>query len=72
MARLTKFIRLTIYGFLDHGYVFHKIAVLGKHERASLKNSALTFEGKDLWLRFSRANTLTRHNALLVYKRIEF
>ena len=63
-AKLTKFIRLTIYGFLDLNSTLLIAAKLSKEERAGLQKSELARSNKDFVLHI---NERTRPSCLLHY-----
>ena len=70
--RLTKHIRLVVYCYLDNGTTLHKISVLSKPERNSLKESSLAREGKELVLVINESNwteCLLHHNRLQQFMR---
>ena len=46
-AKLTKYIRLVVYNFLDVKTTLKKISVLSKSERENLRDSGIARKGKD-------------------------
>lgn len=74
-ARLTKFIRLVVYGYLTFDETVKKAASLSTTERTNLKESEIARAGKVFTLPFSRRSrpTCLLKNDLLeqFYKRIE-
>ena len=46
VEKLTKFIRLAIYKYIDFETTLKIISRLCKNERISLKNAAIAYEGK--------------------------
>ena len=45
---LTKFLRLTVYSYLDLKTTVNSLSLLSKGERDNLKNSGIAREGKTL------------------------
>ena len=51
MARLTKYLRMTVYSYLDIEETALKVTLLSKQERAEIYQSIIAREGKSLMIK---------------------
>ena len=66
-ARLTTFLRLTVYSFLNLKEVATKAAMLNKSEREDIKESEIVRENKHFTLKVFRVHCILQENNLEKY-----